>query len=52
MSDKDIARFRKEAAESREMAEKAINPLDKEAWLRLAGEWLKLAQDVESRREK
>jgi len=34
------------------MAEKSISPLDKETWLRLAGEWLKLAQDVERRRLK
>ena len=52
MSDQDIARFRYQAKEAREMAEKSISALDKEEWLRLAGEWLKLAQDVESRRPK
>ena len=49
MSDADMARFRKQAEESRQMAEWAINPLDKEAWLRVAGEWIKLAQAAEER---
>jgi hypothetical protein len=44
MSDQDVARFRAQADECRQQAERAINPLDKEAWLRLAGEWIKLAQ--------
>ena len=48
----DAARFRQQAKEAREHAERVISPLDKEEWLRLAGEWLKLAQDVESRRLK
>jgi hypothetical protein len=39
MSEQDTARFRKPADECRQQAEQAINPLDKEAWLRLAGEW-------------
>lgn len=50
MSEQDIARFRKQADECRQQAEQAINPLDKEAWLRLAGEWIKLAQAAEARR--
>jgi hypothetical protein len=50
MSDAD--RFRKKAEECREQAERAINPLDKEAWLRVAGEWLKLAAADDARREK
>lgn len=46
-------RFRKQAEEARLQAEKAISPLDKEAWLKVAGEWIKLAQSVEERqREK
>ena len=48
MSD-DAARFRKQADECREQAERAINPLDKERWLRLAGDWTKMAQDAEAR---
>jgi hypothetical protein len=43
-------RFRKQAEECREQAAKAMSPLDKEAWLRVAEEWLKLALSVESRR--
>ena len=40
------ARFRQQAEECRKQAEKAISPLDKEAWLRTAGEWTKLAQSA------
>lgn len=43
------ARFREQANECREQAERAVNPLDKEAWLRLAGEWTKMAQAAELR---
>jgi hypothetical protein len=42
MSDDYAARFRKQAEECREHAAKAVNPIDKEAWLRLAEEWLKM----------
>ena len=48
MSD-DAARFRKQAEQCREQAAKALSPLDKEAWLRTAEEWLKLAQSVDDR---
>jgi hypothetical protein len=48
MSD-DAARFRKQAEECREQAAKAISPLDKEAWLRTAGEWLKLVASADER---
>jgi hypothetical protein len=40
MSEEEAARFRKQADECREQAAKAISPLDKEAWLRVAGEWI------------
>jgi hypothetical protein len=50
MNDDAVARFRKQAEECRPQAEKAISPLDKEAWLRVAGEWIKLAQSAEERR--
>jgi hypothetical protein len=50
MSDNDPARFRKQAEECREQAAKAVSPLDKEAWLRVAEEWLKLAQTIDDRR--
>jgi hypothetical protein len=38
VSDDDPAKFRKQADESREQASKGVNPLDKEAWLRIAEE--------------
>jgi len=43
MSKDEADRFRKQAEECREQAAKALSPLDKEAWLRVAEEWLKLA---------
>ena len=51
MSEEDAARFRKQAEECWEQAAKAFSPLDKEAWLRTAEEWIKLAMSVEERRE-
>jgi hypothetical protein len=43
----NAARFREQAVECRQQAERAINPIDKETWLRLAQEWLKLAQAID-----
>ena len=51
VSEIDAARFRKQAEECREQAAKAVSPLDKEAWLPVAEEWLKLALSTEKRRE-
>jgi hypothetical protein len=48
--DDDSAKYRKQADECREQAGKAYSPLDKEAWLRVAGEWLKLAVSSDARR--
>lgn len=48
MAETDAERFRKEAETCRELAEKAIRQFDKEAWLRLAAGWIKLAQDAEA----
>jgi hypothetical protein len=39
--------FRKEAQEARQMADNATSPQDKEFWLHIAEEWLKLAQEAE-----
>jgi hypothetical protein len=50
MSDDDAAKFRNQADECREQAAKALSPLDKEAWLQVAEEWLKLAMSGEKRR--
>ena len=44
--------FRDEAEECRRRAERTISPLDKETRLRLAGEWLELAQDADATRRK
>jgi hypothetical protein len=49
MSADDATRFRKQAEEAKEQASKTISQLDKEAWLRVAEEWLKLALSVEGR---
>jgi hypothetical protein len=50
MSDVNAGRYRKQAEEARQHAVKAVGPLEKEAWLKIAEEWLKLAQSVEDRR--
>ena len=34
--------YRQQAAECRRMAENARNPLDKDAWLKLADSWLQM----------
>jgi hypothetical protein len=49
MSDGDADRFRRQAAECVEQAERSISPLDKETWLRVAAEWIKLAQSADER---
>ena len=49
ISQQDAPSFRLEADECREQFERATNPRDKEQWLRLSGEWTKMAQDAESR---
>jgi hypothetical protein len=46
----DAVRFRTQAEEATEEAAKALSPLHKEAWLRVAEEWLKLALSDESRK--
>lgn len=51
MPSDEADKFRKQADECREQAAKAYSPLDKEAWLRVAEEWIKLAMSVEGRRE-
>ena len=45
----DEERYRKQAEDCRQMAAKAVRPLDKEAWLKLAGDWLRLADDADLR---
>jgi hypothetical protein len=50
MSETDGSKYRKQAEECREQAAKAVSQLDKDAWLRVAEEWLKLALSAEGRR--
>jgi hypothetical protein len=50
MSEVEADRYRKQAEECRLQAEKAVSPLDKEAWLRVARDWIKLAQSIDDRR--
>jgi hypothetical protein len=45
----DLQKYRQQAEECRKMAEKAFSPLDKEAWLELAADWLRLVQMAEQR---
>jgi hypothetical protein len=44
--------FLVQAQECLRQAERARSPLDKEAWLRLAEEWMKLAQAAKDRTHK
>jgi hypothetical protein len=41
--------FRRQAEDCRQQAAKAVSPLDREAWLRVAEEWLKLAVSADGR---
>jgi hypothetical protein len=41
------AEYRDRAHEAREQAERSFRPSDKEAWLRMAEEWMKLAQSLD-----
>ena len=50
MSETDEDRFRQEAEECRKLAERSASQLDKEAWLRLAADWIKMAENAEQRR--
>jgi hypothetical protein len=52
MAETDAERFRQEAEECRRFAERSASQLDKEAWLRLAGDWIKLAENAEQRRSR
>jgi hypothetical protein len=52
MTEIDLERLRKEAEECRQQAEKTVAPIDKEAWLRLAADWTKLAKDTGHRRSR
>ena len=42
-----VERYRREAEECRQRAERALRPADKDAWLRLAADWARLAEGTE-----
>ena len=50
MSHDEAVKFHQQAEHCRQQAEKAVSPLDREAWLRTAGQWTKLAMTIEERR--
>ena len=50
MTDTDADRFRKKAEECSQQAERSVSQLEKEHWLRLAADWIKLAENAEERR--
>jgi hypothetical protein len=52
MTETDADRFRKEAEECRRLAERSVSQIDKEAWLRLAADWIRLAENAEERRRR
>jgi hypothetical protein len=45
----DGEHYRNQSEECRQMAAKAVSPTDKEAWLHLAEDWLRLAESVDRR---
>ena len=52
MTETDAERFRQEADECRNLAERSASQLDKEAWLRLAADWINLAENAEQRKRR
>jgi len=48
-SDRHIVLYEKKAEECRQRAERSLNSFDEEAWLRLADDWAKMAQEIERR---
>jgi hypothetical protein len=40
-------KYRREAEDCRRNAESTLRPIDREAWLRLAADWTKLAEGAE-----
>jgi hypothetical protein len=51
MSSDDPNRFREQAEYCRLQAKKAADLRDKEAWLKIAGDWIHMAEEAERRRE-
>jgi len=40
-------KYRRNAEEARQKAEKCVNSVDKESWLKIAEAWLQLTQEAE-----
>ncbi|WFU38710.1 hypothetical protein QA640_30415 [Bradyrhizobium sp. CB82] len=47
MTATDAAQFRKEAEECQRLADRAMSETERDAWLRLADDWTKLAEAAE-----
>jgi hypothetical protein len=45
-----LVRYRQEAEQCHQLAERARTQIDKEAWLRLATDWITLAEGAEKER--
>jgi hypothetical protein len=52
MTETDAERYRRQAEECRKLAERSANQFDKNSWLRLADDWIDLAEADEERRAK
>jgi hypothetical protein len=52
MTETDADIFRAEAEECRKLAERSVSQIDKEAWLRLAADWIRLAEGAQQRRRR
>jgi hypothetical protein len=50
MTDHDQTDFREQAEYCRRQANRAHDPKDKEAWLKVAGDWLQMAEEGEKRK--
>jgi len=51
MNSDDPNRYREQAEYCRTQAKKASDPKDKEAWLKVAADWLQMAEDAERRHQ-
>jgi hypothetical protein len=50
MTETDAERYRRRAEECRKLAERSANEFDEKSWLRLADDWIKLAEADEEGR--
>ena len=50
MAESETDRCRKKTEECRRLAEKTVSALDRETGLRVADEWLKLAQTIDGKK--